>query len=181
MKKLTLALILCIILFAGYKLLTIPKIVAPGEAFPSLGQQHVQPESPEIMYNSNPPTSGPHYLVPAPSGIYDTEFPDRELIHNIEHGHIWISYKPDLSKDQVEQLVAIAKSYGTKIIVAPRTKNDSPIAIAAWQHLLKLSAVDETQIKAFINALQGHGPESVPDSGFKDFRTPRSTSSIHTL
>ena len=61
-------------------------------------------------------------------------------------------------------------SYGTKIIMSPRTKNVSPIVIVAWQHLLKLNSVDETQIKAFINVTQGHGPEDVPDSGFKDFR-----------
>ena len=170
MKKLTLALITAVILFGGYKLVTAPKIITPGVEFASLGQQHVLPSSPEITYNSNPPTSGPHYFAAAQSGIYDTEFPDRELIHNIEHGHIWISYRPDLPKDEIEQLAVIAKSYGTKIIMAPRAKDDSPIAIAAWQHVLKSSTVDEVQIRAFINALQGHGPESVPDSGFKDFR-----------
>ena len=170
MKKLTLALITTLILFGGYKLVTAPKITTPGVESPSLGQQHVLPSSPEIMYNSNPPTSGPHYSTAAQSGIYDTEFPDRELIHNIEHGHIWISYRPDLPKDEIEQLAVIAKSYGTKIVMAPRAKDESPIAIAAWQHLLKLNTVDEVQIRAFINARQGHGPESVPDSGFKDFR-----------
>ena len=170
MKKLTLALITTLVLFGGYKLVTAPKIVAPGVEFPSLGQQHVLPSSPEIMYNSNPPTSGPHHSTAAQSGIYDTEFPDRELIHNIEHGHIWISYRPDLPKDEIEQLAVIAKSYGTKIVMAPRAKDDSPIAIAAWQHLLKLNTVDEVQIRAFVNARQGHGPEVVPDSGFKDFR-----------
>ena len=170
MKKLTIILITSLVLFGGYKLATAPKIVVPGEQFSALGQQHVLPSSPLIMYNSNPPTSGPHYSTPAQSGIYDTEFPDRELIHNIEHGHIWISYRPDLPKDEIEQLAVIAKSYGTKIIMAPRAKNDSPIAIVAWQHLLKLSTVDEAQIRAFMNALQGHGPEDVPDSGFKDFR-----------
>ena len=170
MKKLTIILVTALILFGVYKLATTPKIVAPGEVFPSLGQQHVLPSSPEIMYNSNPPTSGPHYATPAQSGIYDTEFPDRELIHNIEHGHIWISYEPNLPKDEIEQLAVIAKSYGTKIIMASRAKDDSPIVIAAWQHLLKLNTVDEAQIKTFVNALQGHGPEDVPDSGFKDFR-----------
>ena len=170
MKKLTITLIIVFILFGGYKLATAPKIITPGVEFPSLGQQHVLPSSTEVVYNSNPPTSGPHYSAAAQSGIYDTEFPDRELIHNIEHGHIWISYRPGLSKEEIEQLAVIAKSYGTKIIMAPRAKDDSPIVVAAWKHVLKLSTVDEVQIKAFINALRGHGPEDVPDSGFKDFR-----------
>ena len=52
----------------------------------------------------------------------------------------------------------------------PRAANDAPIALVAWQQLLKLDAVDEPQIRAFIDAYRGRGPENVPDSGFKDFR-----------
>jgi len=54
--------------------------------------------------------------------------------------------------------------------MAPRSANDAPIALVAWERLLKLDTVDELQIQAFIDVYRGHGPENVPDSGFKDFR-----------
>ena len=159
------------VLFGLYKLVTLPSAPALGETFPSLGQIHVNPGDLHPDYNSNPPTSGWHYLLPAQSGIYDKEFPDEELIHNLEHGQIWISYRPDLPKDQIDALAKIAMSYGSKMIMTPRAKDDSPIAIAAWTHLLKLTSVDEKQIRAFIDAYRGYGPELVPDSGFGDFRS----------
>src|SRR3989344_5078 len=43
-------------------------------------------------YNSNPPTSGPHYEQPSRWGVSQAELPDEQLIHNLEHGGIWISY-----------------------------------------------------------------------------------------
>lgn len=165
--------IMGLVVFGFYKLATKPTIPAPGESFTSLGQEHIQPGSSHPAYNSNPPTSGWHYPQPAQSGIYDTQFPDEQLIHNLEHGQIWIAYKPDLAKDQVELLADIAKSYGSKMIMEPRKENDSPIAIVAWLHLFKLNVVDEVKIKAFIDAYRGHGPESVPDYGFKDFRSKK--------
>ncbi len=162
--------VLGLAVFGFYKLATKPTVPTPGESFPSLGQQHIDPGSSHSAYNSNPPTSGWHYSQPAQSGIYDTELPDEQLIHNLEHGQIWIAYKPDLPKDQIEALANIAKSYGSKIIMEPRKENDSPVVIVAWQHLFKLNTVDEAQIKNFADAYRGHGPENVPDYGFKDFR-----------
>ncbi len=165
--------VLVLAVFGFYKLATKPTVPAPGESFPSLGQEHIQPGSSHSAYNSNPPTSGWHYSQPAQSGIYDTELPDEQLIHNLEHGQIWIAYKPDLPKDQIEALANIAKSYGSKIIMEPRKENDSPIVIVAWQHLFKLNNIDETQIKAFTDAYRGRGPENIPDAGFKDFRNSK--------
>ncbi len=164
-----------LVVFGFYKLADkqTPTVPAPGEFFSSLGQQHIDPGSSHPAYNSNPPTSGWHYPQPAQSGIYDTELPDEQLIHNLEHGQIWITYKPDLPKDQVEALANIAKSYGSKMIMEPRKENDSPIVIVAWQHLFKLNTVDEAKIKAFAGAYRGRGPESVPDYGFKDFRNSK--------
>lgn len=162
-----------LIIFGLYKIATKPGVPIPGESFSSQGQEHIDPGSSHPAYNSNPPSSGWHYPRPAQSGIYDTEFSDEQLIHNLEHGHIWIAYKPDTSKDQIELLANIAKSYGSKVIMAPRKENDTSIAVVAWQHVFKLTVVDEAQIKNFIDAYRGRGPENIPDSGFKDFRNSK--------
>lgn len=143
----------------------------PGEYFQAQTRDHIPAGSEHPSYNSNPPTGGWHYSVTAQTGIYDIEIPDENIIHNLEHSHIWISYKPDLSSDQVEMLADIAKDYGSRIVMAPRSANDSPIALAAWEHLLKMDTVNEELIRHFIEAYRGKaGPEKLPDSGFKDFR-----------
>lgn len=142
-----------------------------GEYFQAQSRDHIKSGTEHLAYNSNPPTGGWHYDQPAQSGIYDTEFRDEQLVHNLEHSHIWIAYKPDLSPEQIEKLADIAKDYGSKIIMTPRQTNDSPIALVAWEHLLKMEMVDEVLVREFIEAYRGiAGPEKIADFGFKDFR-----------
>ena len=179
MKKfLVWAVILVVVGFGAWRVL-VPIVNAPdnpdtsevkGEFFPAQSREHVATGATHPDYNSDPPTGGWHYNTPAQTGIYDKELPDEQLLHNLEHGHIWIAYRPDLDPAVVEKLAEIAKSTGSKMIMTPRAKNDKPIAIMAWEYLLKLDNFDEVQIKGFIKAHRGKGPESIPDSGFKDFR-----------
>ena len=163
-------LVIVLIFFGLYKLASRPKAPTPGEFFKAQSRDHIKAEATHDNYNSNPPTGGWHNAQAVQSGIYSKEFPDEQLVHNLEHGHIWIAYKPDLPKEQIDALARIALDYGSKIIMAPRSANDAPIALVAWERLLKLDTVDELQIQAFIDVYRGHGPENVPDSGFKDFR-----------
>jgi len=143
---------------------------AAGEFFKAQSRDHIAIGAPHAAYNSNPPTSGWHYDTPVQTGIYDAAFPDEQLIHNLEHGHIWIAYRPDLPKEDIEKLANIAKSYGSKIVMTSRPNNPTPIAIVAWEYLLKLDHFNEQQIKDFIDDHRGKGPEVVSDFGFKDFR-----------
>lgn len=143
----------------------------PGSYLKAQSRDHIDAGAEHPAYNSNPPTGGWHYDQPAQTGIYDKEFSDEQLVHNLEHSHIWIAYKPDLSTDQIEKLVELAKDYGSKIIMTPRAANDSPIAFAAWERLLKMDTLDEALARSFIEAYRGlAGPEKIADFGFKDFR-----------
>lgn len=128
-----------------------------GESFPNQGQQHIAVGASHPEYNSNPPTSGWHYAQPANWGVYQNELPDEQLIHNLEHGGIWISYKSidDATKTALEK---IAKSE-SKIVLEPRSKDDTPIVLASWGRLQKLETFDETAIKNFISANRNNSPE----------------------
>ena len=150
---------------------SINKSSTVGEYFQAQSRDHIQSGAEHPAYNSNPPTGGWHYDQPAQSGIYDVEFKDEQLVHNLEHSHVWIAFKPDLPAEQIELLAEIAKDYGSKIIMAPRQANDSLVALVAWEHLLKMETVDEAMVREFIEAYRGTaGPEKIADFGFKDFR-----------
>ncbi len=152
----------------------------PGQFFPDQGQQHVALDY-QFTYNSNPPTSGPHYATPANWGVYDYPANDKIFIHNMEHGGIWISYKPDMPVGVVNDLKAIVNEFGgSKLVMAPRSANDSDIAVAAWTRLLKINLAGNditedhlNQIRAFYKAFKNHGPEDVPD--FMPGIDPKST------
>lgn len=129
--------------------------------YPNQGQTHIEVGAPHPAYNSNPPTSGWHYVDPAPWGIYANQLPDETLIHNLEHGGIWLSYKDPSNQDIINQLTDIANRYPSHIILEPRPENDSPIAVAAWGQLLKMDTVNADVIYSFIRRYRKHGPENV--------------------
>lgn len=135
----------------------------PGQLIPDQGREHVGLGH-QHVYNSNPPTSGWHHGRPAEWGVYKEELADEVLIHNLEHGGIWISYKPDIPEEVRKKLEGFYEKWGRKIIVVPRSKNDSDIALAAWNRLDKFNAAEysDERVEKFIKAFRNQGPEFVP-------------------
>lgn len=144
----------------------------PGVYYPPVGQEHIvlNAELPK-PYISNPPSSGAHFQSPASWGIYDYEVNDKIFVHNLEHGGIWIAYKPTVSVKVVDDLKAIVNEFGgSKIVMAPRSANDADIAIVAWSRVFKfnvsggiLTDQEKEGVRSFYKAFKNRGPEFVPD------------------
>lgn len=130
------------------------------------GRDHIAIGASHPVYNSNPPVSGWHYEKEADRGVYNKQLPDEQLIHNLEHGYIWISYRPDASPEIIKQLSGFY-GLGSKIIVEPRIGNDQLIALAAWGWLDKFDSQSKEslnneelkRISDFIDTYIGQGPE----------------------
>ena len=130
------------------------------------GRTHINVGASHPAYNSNPPTSGWHYEEWKTKGLYKEQQPDEGLIHNLEHGYIWISYRPDSDSEIINQLENFY-GFGKKIIVEPRKENDKVIALAAWGWLdkfdpesnEKLSSDELKRIDDFIDKYINQGPE----------------------
>lgn len=146
--------------------------LAPGA--PAISAGHV---TTAVNYTgfSNPPTYGPHHgfvagITPRPTGVYRTQQPDEDLVHNLEHGNVWISYNPTLlsaaNRITLENLVRDGGD-NSGVILTPRPANDTAIALASWARLLKLDTFDAIQIRNFIETNRGHAPEGFILSGQK--------------
>jgi hypothetical protein len=102
-----------------------------------------------------------------PTGVQTTALPDVDLIHNLEHGHVWISYHPTLLSAAdlaaLQQLIrdgaGSAAGSGVGVILTPRSANTTAIAMASWAHLQTLNAYDATAVRTFIETNRGHAPE----------------------
>jgi hypothetical protein len=139
---------------------------AQGTQFPNQGQQHINLGQSHEPYNSNPPTSGPHYPDPARWGVYDNPLPDETLVHNLEHGGIVVHYNcPEGCPELVTQLKQLAGEYRSKLILAPRMTRDVPhrITLTAWTWLDGFNDFDAERIRSFIKAHKDKGPELLPD------------------
>ena len=130
------------------------------------GSNHIDVGASHPAYNSNPPTSGWHYEKWADKGVYKNQLPDEQLIHNLEHGYIWISYNPDANPEIIKQLEDFY-GLGNKIIVEPRKENDKLIALAAWNwldtfDLVSGDSLSDDELKRigdFIDEYINQGPE----------------------
>jgi len=162
------ALVVVIIVAVGYGIYFLSKSAAPkGEDFsraiPLMEASHIAVGSQLPEYTSNPPTSGPHYGQTARSGFRDEALPDQNIIHNLEHGDIWIAYHPRIAEEIVEEL----KQFGAaKVIITPREANETDIAVAAWGRLdifdIKNDTMPIERVKDFIKRYTNKGPEQVP-------------------
>ncbi len=135
-----------------------------SKEMPYEGANHV-PEGTAVSYQTNPPTSGSHWPNPLKVGIYDKEKPDEAIIHSLEHGRIWISYKPSIPDQTKQTLKEIAQDHSL-VILAPREKNETDVALAAWQRLdaFNLAAdgtVEKERVISFIKRYRNKGPENV--------------------
>src|SRR6476661_9283452 len=61
---------------------------------------------PAPSWNSFPPTSGRHYYIPLPFGIYTEVMPEIRLVHNLEHGAVILQYGDKVPPAQVRQITA---------------------------------------------------------------------------
>lgn len=136
-----------------------------GEAVPSIGRDHISTDDSHIPYVSDPPTSGPHANA-VQSGFYDTPIPDENIVHNLEHGHVAISYDCDQLEDcetVKASLRNLLNRYNNQQLVAlPRTNRDAAIALTAWRRIDLMDEYNEERISAFIEAWRGRAPENVP-------------------
>ncbi|BCB84682.1 DUF3105 domain-containing protein [Phytohabitans suffuscus] len=129
-------------------------IVNYREEDPSLtqGGQHV---AGKVEYTVNPPVGGQHNndWQNCMGDVYDAPIASEHAVHSLEHGAVWITYRPDLPQDQVDTLAA--KVRGTeKLMLSPFEGLDSPISLQAWGYQLKVDNAGDSRIDAFIKALR---------------------------
>jgi len=136
-----------------------------GTQYPILSRDHIA-EGTETDYNSVPPTSGDHWPTPAQCGFYEEALPDERVVHNMEHGHIVISYNLPLESDISALRNALGNIGLSRVWGIARAYDQIPtgqVALSTWGVSDTFLGVDEERIERFFEAYAGNlGPERVP-------------------
>ncbi|AXH95893.1 DUF3105 domain-containing protein [Ornithinimicrobium avium] len=114
-----------------------------------------------IDYDSAVPAGGPHHPAWWNCGVYSEPVRTEHAVHSLEHGAVWLSYRPDLPADQV----ALLEELGDEdyMLVSPVEDQESPVIATAWDHQLSLDSAEEKTLKAFIREYK-QGPQT-PEPG----------------
>jgi hypothetical protein len=134
------------------------------------------PDGTSKKWNTSPPTSGPHYSDEAVWGSFAEPLLAAQVVHNLEHGGIFIQYGKDVPQATIEELKGFYDKNQNGTLLAPLPSLGSKIAIGVWTtssasaaddgtaHLAKCTAFDEKAYAAFFDSYQFKGPERFPMS-----------------
>lgn len=132
------------------------------------GAQHIEVGAEHEPYNSNPPSSGPHWGQPAPFGVHEERQPDEAIVHSLEHGGVAIHYQPDnindLDLSDMKDVVGfrLETGAGSGVLLNPNPDSPGLVAYAAWQVTLVCDSYERSTMLAFIDTYCGQGPEDLP-------------------
>jgi hypothetical protein len=127
-------------------------------------------------WNTDPPTSGPHYPTPAVYGEYTDPLKIAQVVHNLEHGAVFVLYGPKVPAATVKQLSDFYNEDTTGMLLAPYAKLGDKIALGAWtvpddfeaggtngtSYLATCTKFDQDAFAAFRDQLRFRGPERFP-------------------
>jgi hypothetical protein len=85
--------------------------------------------------------------------VYTAQIADEHAVHSLEHGAVWITYKPDLPQDQIDRLAQRVRDV-PYMLMSPHPDLDSPISLQSWGYQLKVDDANDSRIDDFIRALR---------------------------
>jgi hypothetical protein len=102
-----------------------------------------------IEYNREPPTNGNHDPLWQNCGFYEEPIKDRHAVHSLDHGVVWITYRPDLPERQIRAL----HPYGEEnyVILSPYPGQNAPVTATSWRVRLELKGADDPRLRRFVN------------------------------
>jgi len=101
----------------------------------------------EVKYPQSPSVGGDHDPIWLDCGVYDRPVREENAVHSLEHGAVWITYRPGLSADEIDGLAAKLPEKG---ILSPFDDQDAPVVVTVWGAQLALDGPNDPRLDLFI-------------------------------
>ena len=115
-----------------------------------------------VDYPQTPPVGGDHAPVWQNCGYYEEPIVAERGVHSLEHGAVWVTYRPDLPARDRDELRALAGRQ-TFVLVSPFEGLPAPIVASAWGRQLRLEAAGDPELGEFVRAFRQ--ADSAPEPG----------------
>jgi hypothetical protein len=132
-----------------------------------------------ISYPESPPIGGPHSQIWADCDgtVYPNQIASENAVHSLEHGAVWITYKPGLPAEQLDVLTKLASGQPYTLLT-PYAGLKSNVSLQAWGYQLFVDSATDNRVERFIKALrqsQTNTPELGASCSNPVFKTNPST------
>jgi hypothetical protein len=152
----------------------------PGDGAEHTGALEHDHVTGPVTYSVLPPVGGPHNPIWMNAGVYTKPVPTERAVHNLEHGAVWITYNPNISKADIAQLTAFvtkqsliaepASEVGFSgesnryLDLSPWASNSlpTPIVISSWGYQLRVTSPTDPRLQQFVDTFrnkQKYSPE----------------------
>ena len=112
----------------------------------------------EFVESGLPPTAGSHNPRWQNCGIYSEPVDNSLAVHSLEHGAVWMAYRPDLSEEKVDELQNLVRGE-SHLLLSPFPGLQSEAVVSSWGKQLVIDSVPDERIEEFIGQYKGAGPE----------------------
>jgi hypothetical protein len=118
-----------------------------------------------IKYDKSPPFGGPHNQTWADctGSVYEKPIASENAVHSLEHGAIWITYKPGLAAGDIDTLKKKVDGVDY-MLMSPYPGLKSNVSIQSWGHQLFVDSAGDPRIDQFIKDLRLN-PTTTPEYG----------------
>jgi hypothetical protein len=122
-----------------------------------------------LAYKNIPPMGGPHNPTWQNCGVFAEPVSDAHVVHSLEHGAVWITYRPEkLGPEEIAVLAAEAER-NDYVIVSPYPEQTGTITLTAWNHQLVVEDAGDERVTKFVThfarALSSPEPGAPCDGG----------------
>ena len=112
-----------------------------------------------VVYPQTPPVGGAHNPAWETCFFRDGPVSSERAVHSLEHGAIWVTYRPDLPADQLAVLRRLAESRRDVLVSRWDEGLPAPVVASSWGRQLKLQSADDPRLLQFVRAFTGQAPE----------------------
>ena len=131
------------------------KKVSGVQKYDNLKFDHV---ATKVDYPQSPPVGGKHNGVWENCAVYTSAIANEHAVHSLEHGAVWITYRPDLPADQVAKLAAKVQGNAFRLM-SPYPGLKSAVSLQAWGRQIFLDKATDPKVDKFLDAYT-QGPQA---------------------
>ncbi len=161
---------------AGIWFVWVPQLPFVGRPVPAgvkkfavTDRRHVQTP---VSYPQDPPVGGAHAPVPQTCGFYRRPVRNENAVHSLEHGAVWITYRPATPEQELDSLRSLARNQ-TYVLVSPYPGLPAPVVASAWGRQLRLDSARDPRLDQFVAAYRLGSQAPEPGAPCKGVGRPR--------
>ena len=119
------------------------------QTFPDKSIYHNHVQTLDVQEGDMPPVFGAHFPAWQNCGIYDQPVGLGNALHSMEHGAVWLTYRPDLGAKDVSDLQALVRGHGY-VLMSPYATQKKTVVLTAWGVQLVIDSLPDERIAKFI-------------------------------